>query len=184
MDETRRDMFDTMTLTKAGGALCGALLVFLLGSWVADILFTEGKSHSDLEHAQTAYLLAPEEDFAEEEAEEVEVVPFPELVAAADVSKGEKAWKKCKACHKLEEGANGTGPSLYGVVGRQIASEAGFKYSTAMTDLADKSWTIEELNAWIENPKEFAPGNKMTYKGMKKEGDRAALIAYLQTIGS
>lgn len=182
MDETRRDMFDTMTLTKAGAALCGALLFFLLGTWAATLLFVEGDSHAEAEHAETGYVLAIAEE-AEEEAEEVEVVPFPELVAAADVSKGEKAWKKCKACHKLEEGVNGTGPSLYGVVDRQIASEAGFSYSTAMTDLADKSWTIEELNAWIENPKEFAPGNKMTYKGMKKEGDRAALIAYLQTIG-
>lgn len=175
-------MFDTMTLTKAGGALCGALLIFLLGNWVAESLYTSGGGHGDEDHAATGYVLAVEEE-AEAEEEEVEAVPFADLLAAADAEKGAKAWSKCKACHKLEDGANGTGPHLYDLVDRPIAAIDGFKYSDALAALSDKAWTAEELNAWLENPKAYAPGNKMTFKGFKKETDRANLIAYLQTIG-
>ncbi|WP_424942440.1 c-type cytochrome [Aliiroseovarius crassostreae] len=177
-------MFDTMTLTKAGGAICGALLILLLGNWVATGLYASGGDHGHAgeDHAATGYVIALADD-AGEEAEEVEEVPFADLLAAADPAKGEKAWSKCKACHKLEDGANGTGPHLYGVVDRPIASVAGFGYSDVLAGMSDKAWTADELNAWLENPKAYAPGNKMTFKGLKKETDRANLIAYLQTIG-
>ncbi|MBT2130262.1 c-type cytochrome [Aliiroseovarius lamellibrachiae] len=174
-------MFDTMTLTKAGGALCGALLIFLLGNWVAGSLYTSGGGHGGEDHAATGYVLAVA-DGAHAEEEVVEAVPFADLLAAADPAKGAKAWSKCKACHKLEEGANGTGPSLFGVVGRAVGAIDGFKYSDALTGLGG-DWTPENLNHWLENPKAYAPGNKMTFKGLKKETDRANLIAYLQTIG-
>lgn len=174
-------MFDTMTLTKAGGALCGALLIFLLGNWVAESLYTSGGGHGGEDHAASGYVIAVEEDAPAEE-EEVEAVPFADLLAAADAEKGAKSWSKCKACHKLEDGVNSTGPHLYGVVGRPVAAIDGFKYSDALTGLGG-DWTPEELNAWLENPKAYAPGNKMTFKGFKKETDRANLIAYLQTIG-
>ncbi|UWP88532.1 c-type cytochrome [Aliiroseovarius crassostreae] len=174
-------MFDTMTLTKAGGALCGALLVFLLGSWVANILFTEGDSHAADGHATTGFVLAAGEEAAEEEV--VEEVSFEELLASADAEKGAKVWSKCKACHKLEDGANGTGPHLYGLIDRPIASIDGFGYSDALAGLAGSNWTAEELNIWLTDPKGYAPGNKMTFKGLKKDTDRANLIAYLGTIG-
>lgn len=177
-------MFDTMTLTKAGGAICGALLIFLLGNWAATGLYSSGGghgAHGDEAHAATGYVLAIEEEAAAEE--EVEAVPFAELLAAADVEKGKKAWGKCKACHKLEDGKNGTGPHLFNLIDRPIASIGGFKYSDALTGLSGTNWTTDELNAWLENPKAYAPGNKMTFKGFKKETDRANLIAYLQTIG-
>ena len=175
-------MFDTMTLTKAGGALCGALLIFLLGNWVAGSLYASGGGHGGEDHAATGYAIAVEEEAAAEE-EEVGAVPFADLLAAADPEKGAKSWSKCKACHKLEDGANGTGPHLFGVVGRAVAAIDGFKYSDALAGLGG-DWTPEELNAWLENPKAYAPGNKMTFKGFKKETERADLIAYLQTIGS
>ncbi|GHE96441.1 cytochrome c [Aliiroseovarius zhejiangensis] len=183
MDETERDMFDTMTMTKAGAAVIGALLFFLLGSWAADSLYsTEAGGHGGEDgHTETGYMIATETDGDAAEEEE-EAVPFADLLAAADPAKGEKVWGKCRACHKLEDGANGTGPHLYGIVDRQIANVADFNYSDALAGL-DGSWTADELNEWLANPKAYAPGNKMTYAGLKKEEDRANLIAYLQTIG-
>lgn len=183
LDETERDMFDTMTTTKAGAAVIGALLFFLLGSWAADSLYsTESADHVGEDGvAETGYMIATDTGGGEAEEEE-EAVPFADLLAAADPAKGEKVWGKCKACHKLEDGASGTGPHLYGVVGREVASVDGFNYSDALVEHGG-SWGPEELNEWLANPKAYAPGNKMTFAGLKKESDRADLIAYLQSIG-
>ena len=110
-------MFDTMTLTKAGGALCGTFLVFLLGNWAAESLYhVGGGGHGD-EHAM-AYEIAT--DDGHEEAEEVAEVSFSDVLASADMEKGAKVFGKCKACHKLEDGANSTGPSLFGIVDSDI----------------------------------------------------------------
>ena len=182
LDETERDMFDTMTMTKAGAAVIGALLFFLLGSWAADSLYsTAAGGHGDEGHAETGYMIATASGEGEAAAEE-EAVPFADLLAAADPAKGEKVYGKCKACHKLEDGANGTGPHLYGLVGRAIAGVAGYSYSDVIAGLGG-NWGPDELNEWLANPKAFAPGNKMTFAGLKKDTDRADLIAYLQTIG-
>ncbi len=183
MDETDRDMFDTMTFTKASAAVIGTLLVFLLGNWAGSALYnTSSGGHGGEAHASTGFVIATEsEDHGAAEAEEA--VPFAELVAAADPAKGEKVWGKCKACHKLEDGANGTGPHLYGLVDRPIAGVAGFGYSDALAGMSADAWTVEALDAWLASPKAFAPGNKMTFSGLKKDSDRANLVAYLATIG-
>jgi cytochrome c2 len=108
---------------------------------------------------------------------------FAAMVASADAGNGERLYRRCQACHKLEDGANGVGPHLYGVVGRDIASADGFNYSDALKGL-DGAWTLDQLSAWIENPREFAPGNRMGFAGLKDEQDRADLMAYLQTVGN
>jgi cytochrome c len=167
---------DTMTMTKAVGALCGSLLVFLLGSWAAESLFHVGGSHGD-EHHQ-AYTIDTGEDDAP--AEEVAEVPFEELFAAADPAAGERVWAKCRACHKLEAGANATGPYLHGVVGRAVDAASGYGYSGALEEVVDV-WTPENLNAFLENPKAYAPGTAMAFAGLPKPEDRANLIAYLAT---
>ena len=167
-------MLDTMTLTKVVGSLCGALLVFLLGNWVAEEVYHMGGGHGE-EHAAGYYI---EVETAEEEAEEEEEVDFAELVAMADTGKGAKVFGKCKACHKLEDGANGTGPHLYQVVDRDVAAADGYGYSGALIEVADV-WTIENLNGFLENPKSYAPGTKMGFAGLKKIQDRANVIAYL-----
>lgn len=104
----------------------------------------------------------------------------PELAAAfaaADVGAGEKVFRKCKACHKLEEGENGVGPSLYGVVGRKIRSIEGYSYSDALP--ADKTWTPANLSAFLAKPRDWAPGTKMSFAGLGDIQDRADVIAYL-----
>ena len=104
---------------------------------------------------------------------------FAAMVAAANPEDGASTWRRCQACHKLEDGKNGVGPHLYGIVGRDIANVEGFRYSKALEEL-EGAWTVDELNAWLEDPKGYAPGNKMSYAGLRKEEDRAALIAYMQ----
>src|SRR5690606_1625193 len=113
---TDRDMFDTMTLTKAVGAFCASLLVFLMGGWAAETLYHTGGGHGD-EGYQQAYVIEVEEAGGEAAEAEPEV-PFAEIYAAASAADGEKLWRPCAACHKLEAGANATGPYLHGIVGR------------------------------------------------------------------
>jgi cytochrome c len=114
-------------------------------------------------------------------------VPFPNVLAAtmaADgVAKGEAVFKKCMACHTVAAGgAAGIGPNLHGVVGRAIGS-SGFAYSGALKGVGGP-WSFESLNSWLTNPKKFAAGNKMTFAGLGKAEDRAAVILYLNSQGS
>ena len=173
-------MFDTMTMTKVLGALCGSLLVFLLGGFAADTIYHTGEAGHGDEHAQ-AYVIEVEGGEAEVEEEVVEI-DFDEMMASSDADKGAKVFSKCKACHKLDEGGNGTGPSLYGIVGKDIAATEGYGYSDVLTGKQGE-WTPAQLQAFLENPKAYAPGTKMSFAGLKKIEDRANLIAYLETIG-
>ena len=106
------------------------------------------------------------------------------LLASADAAKGQAVAKQCGACHDFTKGGpNKTGPNLWGVVGRQHGSHEGFTYSDAMAGLKDKPWTYEALNEFVTSPKAAVPGTKMGFGGLKKEDDRANLLAYLQTVG-
>lgn len=172
-------MFDTMTMTKVTGALCGSLLVFLLGGWAAEALYTtEAAGHGEEGEHQQAYVI---DTGATEEAGAAEEGPdFATLYASADAAAGEKVFAKCKACHKLD-GSNGTGPHLDGVVDRAKASVAGFGYSDVLISMASESWTPENLDHFLVSPKAYAPGTKMSFAGLPKAEDRANVIAYLAT---
>lgn len=166
-------MFDTMTLTKIVGSLCGALLIFLLGKWAADELYSSGG------YGEQAYVIDTGADVA---TEEVAAVPFEEVLASADIGDGAKVFRKCSACHKVEQGANATGPYLYGVVGRPVDSAEGFtSYSGALEQVVEV-WTPEALNGFLENPKGYAPGTSMGFNGLPKVEDRANVIAYLDSL--
>lgn len=116
------------------------------------------------------------------------------LLAAADIVKGEEQHKKCVQCHTFDQGgANLQGPNLYGVVGRKIASHAGFKYSTGDGSITAKGadgsvWDFEHLDHFIERPKGYAPATAMNFAGINSRitglQDRMNLIAYLRTLGS
>ena len=172
-------MFDTMTVTKVTGAVCGSLLVYLFATWASDALYaTAPAAHGDEPVAQ-AYTIdtgaaeAPAEAAAEGPA-------FADLFAAADAAAGEKVFGKCKACHKLD-GSDGTGPHLNGVVNRAKASVPGFGYSDGLLAMAADSWTPENLDAFLTNPKGYVAGTKMSFAGLPKAEDRANLIKYLES---
>jgi len=167
-------MFDTMTITKLAGGLFGTLLVFLVGKWVSEEIYAMDTGYGY--GSSQAYVIDTGDDGGAEE--EVEEVSFASLFAAADVGKGEKVFGKCKACHKLESGANSTGPYLYGVVGRTVDTAEGFGYSSALGEVVEV-WTPDELFAFLESPKGYAPGTTMAFNGLKKPEDRANLIAFL-----
>ncbi|WP_104020336.1 c-type cytochrome [Roseovarius nitratireducens] len=171
-------MFDTMTLTKATGAICGSLLVFLLGGWAAESIYSMGGGHGE-DHAQGYVIDTGDEGASEEPADEGP--DLAALFAEADAGKGERVFNKCKACHQVEDGANGVGPHLYDVVSRDVGSVGGFGYSGALSEAADV-WTAENLFAFLENPAGYAPGTSMGFAGLGKPEDRANVIAYLDGV--
>ncbi len=179
---------DTMTATKIVGGVCGSLLIFLLVKWGAEVIYNPG-GHGETEAAyvieveETATEMASSEGGSAEAGEAAASTEptFEELYAAADLASGEKVFKKCKACHKLDDGANATGPFLYGVVDRGIAS-VDFGFSDVLKSIGG-NWTPAQLDAFLKRPKDFAPGTKMSFAGLKNESDRANVIAYLATIG-
>ena len=172
-------MFDTMTITKAFASVCGAMLVLLLGGWAADGLYNI-ESH-DGEHTRGFVIIAEAEEGAEDApAEEVVEVAFADVYATADAAAGERLWRQCSACHVLEPGVNRVGPYLHGIVDRPKHAAEGFNYSDALLS-QDGAWTPENLSAFLESPRTYAPGTAMAYNGMSDVEDRANLIAYLAT---
>lgn len=175
-------MFDTMTITKTLGSVCGALLVFLLLGWAADSLYTvgHGGGHGEEELAQAYTIDTGEEEVVVADAGEA-APDFATLLASADASAGETVFRKCASCHKLD-GSDGVGPHLNGVVGRAKASAEGYQYSEALLALAADTWTPENVAGFIENPKGYLPGTKMNFGGLPDAEDRANLVAYLSTV--
>ena len=105
------------------------------------------------------------------------------LFASVSLSDGEKIFKKCAACHSIAKGgANKIGPALYNVIGRQAGSLPDYKYSKGMIAYA-KKWTPQEMDGFLENPKDWVKGTKMAYAGLKKPEERAALILFLNKNG-
>lgn len=172
-------MLDTMTLTKLGGGFFGAFLIFLLGGFFGEFIYHEAESH-DGEHHQAYSIDTGADDHGGEAEPEV---PFEEVLASADPSEGPALFRKCTACHKVEDGANGAGPYLYGVVGREVGTADGYTaYSGALSEAADV-WTPENLNAFLTNPKAFASGTTMNFAGFRDVEDRANIIAWLAEQG-
>lgn len=114
------------------------------------------------------------------EAEE-EVYDLGALLAAADPSSGERAFKaKCSTCHTIEDGGpNGTGPNLHGILTAEHAHAAGFGYSSAMMATAGTDWTYETIDHWLENPSSYIRGTSMAFAGLRRDDERADVIAYL-----
>lgn len=173
-------MFDTMTMTKAVAAGCGALLVFMLGGWAASAIYTTGSGahHGEGEEVTVPYSI--DTGATAGPAAEEEVIDIAALMASADPAAGEKVFSKCKACHHLD-GKDATGPHLNGVIGREIGSAPGFAYSASMVAHQPAVWDEENFFAFIGNPKAFAADTKMKFAGIPKPQDRADLLKYLET---
>lgn len=181
-------MFNSTNFLKASGAVLGAFLFFLIGAWAASSMFSVGggahaAAEGDAAHDVAMMTATPDgllDDGSdtEDEAEPIEVAAVE--LGSGDAAAGEKVFGKCKACHKVN-GSNGVGPHLDGVVDRPLASVDGFNYSDAFKTHGG-AWDLATLDAYLTNPKEYIPGNKMAFAGLKKPEDRNDVIAYLQSL--
>jgi len=171
---------DSFELNKIAGAVLFSVLVILGVKNLADYIYAVQPANPK------AFVVegVPAAGEAAAPAQAAPEVPLPELLAKADMAKGEAQSKKCGACHNLQEGA-GTkiGPDLYGVVGRPVASMAGFGYSDAMKKKGGH-WTFDELFHFIKDPRGYVSGTAMTFAGIKDPQQRADLLVYLNTLGS
>ncbi len=112
---------------------------------------------------------------------EQKLAPITPLLASASIEAGAKVFKKCAACHSVDKGgANKVGPALWGVVNRKVGGVEGFKYSAALNGYG-KNWSFEELNGFLHKPMKYIKGTKMGFAGLKKDKDRADVIAYMNS---
>tara|TARA_B100001123_G_C15160763_1_gene967361 strand:+ start:421 stop:954 length:534 start_codon:yes stop_codon:yes gene_type:complete len=106
-------------------------------------------------------------------------VDISALLALGTVEQGKKVFKKCAACHSINQGGkNKIGPALYSVVDRMVGGVPNYKYSKALTAYG-KKWSFEELNGFLLKPAKWIKGNKMGFAGLKKDEDRASVILYM-----
>ncbi len=169
---------DSFELNKILGALTGMFGIYLAISIVTEGMYSNGH-HGEEQHLAYALDVGDGGHDGGNHGGEPAEPAIETVLAAVDPASGARVFKKCVSCHNLESGAAAkTGPNLWGIVGADIAAAGGFAYSG---DLASKggAWDWEALSAFLKKPKDFAPGTKMSFSGLKKVEDRAALIAYL-----
>ncbi len=154
-------------------AFAAAFLVAIFAVLVADLLYQPKnivKRGFEIEVAVDGKVV---------EKKEVKPVDLASLMKIADFDRGAKISKKCSTCHSFGKGeAAKVGPNLFGVVGRKKASTT-FAYSEAMKAKGG-SWDAESVNQFITKPKDYIPGTKMGFAGLKKPQDRADVILFLE----
>ena len=165
---------DSFEINKIFAAvLVAVLLVFGIGK-ISDIIFHVEKPRVqgykvEVKVGSTTATLAKADG----------QVDISALLALGTLDHGKKIFKKCAACHSINQGGkNKIGPALYSIVGRTVGSISDYKYSKALISYG-KEWTFEELNGFLLKPSSWIKGNKMGFVGLKKEEDRASIILYL-----
>ncbi|MEO1028175.1 MAG: c-type cytochrome [Pseudomonadota bacterium] len=177
-------------LNKILGAGCATALAILGLQTLSAGVFGDGGHHgghapeSIAEWAKKSfpgYYPDIVEEASDDDGEPEPVFDLGLALASADISRGETAFRACASCHSVEQGGgNGTGPNLYGLVGRDVGSVAGFNYSKALQDY-EGAWSYEDLNGFLKAPKEYIPGTNMNV-ATSSDTRRTALIAYLASL--
>ena len=168
---------NSFELNKVLGALLGTCLVLLAVHIAAGAIFATPAP------AKPGYEIEVKaEKPGQQEAAKAAEEPIENLLATASVEHGAQVAKQCAICHNFQEGqGKKVGPDLYGVVGRKIASVSSFNYSAALKAV-NGSWSFDELNKWLTDPRGMVPGTAMTFAGLTSEKQRADVIAYLDTL--
>ena len=172
---------DSFELNKIAGAVLGTLILSMGLGFASNSIISAKRPE------KPGYVINVPEEKKEAAggapAEKAE--PIAKRLASADPAKGQTVAKACQSCHNFQKGGgNGQGPALWGVVERQQASAPGFSYSPDLAGLGGKGgkWSFDNLDHFIENPKGYAAGTKMTYAGVKDPKARADVIAYLRSL--
>lgn len=169
---------DPLLGNKIAAACLTALLIFFGLQQLGKALYSD---HPIVDHDGKMALAYPIEIETTAGPKEEKPVDLGTLLANANVKSGEKKVAICKSCHNLtKDGPNSTGPDLWGVVGRPVASHEGFSYTAALKDFGG-NWTYERLFHFIENSKAYVPGTAMS-QNIRKPEQRADILAYLQTL--
>ena len=153
-------------------------VILVLGiNKITDVIFhVEKPEKSAYQIASTSTTTTTETTSASSSSGSGEIMA---LLASASVADGKKVFKKCTACHSIAKGGgHKIGPALWGVLGRKAGSISDYKYSKAMV-AHGKTWSFKEMNGFLTKPKDWIKGTKMTFVGLKKETERAAVILYM-----
>ena len=156
-----------------------AIIIFVIIGYFANFLVDYNKS----EDKETAYLIEIPENPTTSNLQTDNKIEFEEItpiLANASLKNGEKVSKKCGTCHNYEKDSKSkVGPNLWDLINRKKGGISGFAYSKALVDYGGE-WTYEELNGFLYKPKEYIPGTKMNFAGLKNVQDRADIILWLR----
>src|SRR6516225_8643253 len=169
---------DSFEINKILGAVLATCIVLLVTSFTASALFASKPPE------KPGFAIAAKEagGGSKEAAAAAPSEPIEKLLQTASVEKGQAAAKVCTTCHTFEKnGPNRVGPNLYGIVGDHKGEGRGFNFSAPMKAKGG-TWTYDDLNQFITNPKGFVPGTAMGFAGVTKDSERADIIAYLRTL--
>lgn len=176
---------DALLMNKIAAAGISAALFGMITAELAGALYSVDDGTMPIE--QQAFVIAEPADVSTQVAAApaapkvaADILP---MLASADIAAGADVAKKCVSCHSFDEGgANKTGPALYGVLNRDVAA-LDFKYSDSLVAY-DGVWDYQALNNFLWRPKDYIPGNKMNFRGVRKDQERADLIAYLRSLSA
>lgn len=165
---------DSFTLNKWAGAILASCIALFVLVEVGHVVY-----HAD-EPEQRGYAIPVEESGTA--AVEEEVIPFAVLLANANIEQGQRQARKCLGCHTFEkDGETKTGPNLYGVIGGPVAHIDGYAYSSAMANFGG-DWGFDEMDQFLLNPRRYMDGTKMSFAGIRRDDQRADLIAYMNSL--
>ena len=163
---------DSFEINKIFAAIIVTVLLVLGINKVSDVIFHVEKPNVEGYKVEVKVV-------STSQTNEQSQVDISALLALGSVENGKKVFKKCAACHSINEGGgNKIGPKLWNVMFRPVGSIADYKYSKALSTYG-KEWTWEEMNGFLIKPSKWIKGNKMGFAGLKKEEDRASVIIYL-----